>query len=76
MLKVKEQFWKLPEGRIAPGFTPFERRKFSSCLPNGNLPSLAGYGTNAVDVVAQEMEVLEVSSSLMKEVRAVDICLN
>lgn len=30
-LKVKEQFWKLPEGRLAPGFTPFSTRKFSCC---------------------------------------------
>ena len=32
MLKVKEQFWKLPEGRLAPGFTPFSTRKFSCRL--------------------------------------------
>ena len=75
-LKVKEQFWKFQEGRIAPGFKPLERRKFSSCLPNGNLWSPVGYGTDAVDVVAQDIEVSGVSSPLMEEVRAVEICLN
>ena len=54
MLKVKEQFWKLPEGRITPRFMPLERRKFSSCLLNGNLQSFVGYSTDAVDVVAHE----------------------
>ena len=36
MLNVNEQPRKEPEGRIAPGFTPFDTRKFSSFLPNGS----------------------------------------
>ena len=49
---VNEQFWKVPEGRIAPGFTPLDNRKFSSCLPNGNLRVVEGdsAGITAVDV--------------------------
>ena len=41
-LNVNEQFWKFPKGRIAPGFRPFDKRKFSSCLVNRGLWSPEG----------------------------------
>ncbi|KAJ7388221.1 hypothetical protein OS493_039127, partial [Desmophyllum pertusum] len=79
-LNVNEQLWKFPEGRIAPGFRPFDRRKFSSCLLNGGLRSFEGYCVGTVDVAPGNAvtgpEVRGLSSPWMKEVRAVDISLN
>ena len=52
---------------MAPGFTPLDNRKFSSCLPNGNLRSVegdnAGITTVDVAVVAPDKEEAPVELS-------------
>ena len=75
-LKVNEQFWKFPEGRIAPGLRPFDDSKFSSCLVNRGLCSPEGCCAGTEDGAVTAPEVDWLSSPSMKEVRAADICLN
>ena len=74
-LKVNEQFWKFPEGRIAPGLRPFDDRKFSSCLVNRGLCSPEGCCARTEDGAVTAPEVDQLSSPWLKEVRAAGICL-